>query len=187
MRALDSSQTAAKGAVITGLRVAAAELQTEKEREDEHCVECVSCSASTAVLHAAASARVRSNVRAFGAETFTVWRCAKCESLHAKAPIDYVVYYLDYPLNRINYGFLTKLVQRKLMWILKRAGLKSGKTLLDYGCGCGHFVRYARAQGVRTEGYDAEHLDDLRARKGPEELCSPGRLYGYQHYQCRYT
>jgi 2-polyprenyl-3-methyl-5-hydroxy-6-metoxy-1,4-benzoquinol methylase len=118
-------------------------------------IECVFCGTSTAVLHAAESARVRSNVRAFGAETFTVWRCAKCGSLHAKEPIDYDRYYLDYPLNRMKYGVLTKLAQRKLMRILKRAGLKSGKTLLDYGCGSGHFVRYAREQGVRAEGYDA--------------------------------
>jgi 2-polyprenyl-3-methyl-5-hydroxy-6-metoxy-1,4-benzoquinol methylase len=40
------------------------------------------------------------------------------------------------------------------MEILKRAGLKSGKTLLDYGCGSGHFVRYAREHGVQAEGYD---------------------------------
>jgi ubiquinone/menaquinone biosynthesis C-methylase UbiE len=38
--------------------------------------------------------------------------------------------------------------------ILKRAGLKSGKTLLDYGCGNGLFVRYAREHGVHAEGYD---------------------------------
>lgn len=40
------------------------------------------------------------------------------------------------------------------MGILKRAGLESGKTLTDYGCGSGHFVRYAREHGVQAEGYD---------------------------------
>jgi SAM-dependent methyltransferase len=40
------------------------------------------------------------------------------------------------------------------MKILKRAGLESGKTLLDYGCGTGDFVRYAREHEVRAEGYD---------------------------------
>ncbi len=40
------------------------------------------------------------------------------------------------------------------MGILKRAGLQRGKTLLDYGCGSGNFVGYAREHGVRAEGYD---------------------------------
>jgi 2-polyprenyl-3-methyl-5-hydroxy-6-metoxy-1,4-benzoquinol methylase len=54
----------------------------------------------------------------------------------------------------MKYDFATKLLQRKRMEPLKRAGLESGKTLLDYGCGNGHFVRYARDHGVRAEGYD---------------------------------
>ena len=38
--------------------------------------------------------------------------------------------------------------------ILKHARLKTGTTLLDYRCGNGHFVRYAREHGVRAECYD---------------------------------
>ncbi|MGB9372108.1 MAG: class I SAM-dependent methyltransferase [Halobacteriota archaeon] len=117
-------------------------------------IKCVFCGTSTAELPAAESAQVRSNARELGAETFTVWRCAKCGSLHAQEPIDSDRYYRHYPIKRQRYDFFTKAIQRKRMNILKRAGLKSGKTLLDYGCGSGHFVQYVRERGIHAEGYD---------------------------------
>jgi 2-polyprenyl-3-methyl-5-hydroxy-6-metoxy-1,4-benzoquinol methylase len=118
-------------------------------------VTCVFCGTSTAELPAAESAQVRCNVREFGDETFTVWRCAKCGSLHSKDPIDYDRYYRNYVyLNHLTYDSIAKIGMRKRMRIHKRAGLKSGITLLDYGCGNGIFVRYAREHGVRAEGYD---------------------------------
>ena len=115
---------------------------------------CVFCGTSTAELPAADSTQIRSSVREFGAETFTVWRCAKCGSLHAKEPIDYDRYYRHYWLKHQNYDSIAKVMLRKRIEILERAGLERGVTLLDYGCGSGHFVRYAREHGVRAEGYD---------------------------------
>jgi 2-polyprenyl-3-methyl-5-hydroxy-6-metoxy-1,4-benzoquinol methylase len=117
-------------------------------------MKCVFCGTSTAEVPAADSAQIRSSVREFGAETFTVWRCAKCGSLHAKEPIDYDRYYRHYWLKHQKYDSIAKVIPRKRMEILERAGLESGMTLLDYGCGVGHFVRYAREHGVRAEGYD---------------------------------
>jgi 2-polyprenyl-3-methyl-5-hydroxy-6-metoxy-1,4-benzoquinol methylase len=117
-------------------------------------IRCVFCSTSTVELPAAELVQVRSIVREFSAETFTVWRCAKCRSLHAKEPIDYDRCYRDYPLKRMKYDFVAKTLLRKRIEILERAGLESGKTLLDYGCGSGHFVRYAREHGVQAQGYD---------------------------------
>jgi 2-polyprenyl-3-methyl-5-hydroxy-6-metoxy-1,4-benzoquinol methylase len=125
-----------------------------EEREYEQRCRCVFCGTSTAEVPVAESARVRSSVKEFGAETFTVWRCAKCGSLHAKEPIDYDRYYRDYWLNGMKCGFVSKVTSGKRMKILERVGLESGNTLLDYGCGSGHFVRYARERKVRAEGYD---------------------------------
>ncbi|MGZ4865418.1 MAG: class I SAM-dependent methyltransferase [Halobacteriota archaeon] len=115
---------------------------------------CVFCGTSTAEQPAAESAKVRCNVREFGAETFTVWRCAKCWSLHALEPIDADRYYRDYPIQLQRYNFFTEVMLRNRLVILKRAGLHRGNTLLDYGCGSGHFVRYAREHGIHAEGYD---------------------------------
>jgi 2-polyprenyl-3-methyl-5-hydroxy-6-metoxy-1,4-benzoquinol methylase len=117
-------------------------------------IKCVFCGTSTAEQPAAESGKVRCDVREFGAETFTVWRCAQCGSLHAQEPINYDRYYQHYWLTGQKYDFFAKILLRKRMGILKRAGLKSGKTLLDYGCGSGYFVRYAREKGMQAEGYD---------------------------------
>ena len=117
-------------------------------------IKCVFCGTSTAEQPAAESAKVRCNVREFGAETFTVWRCAECGSLHALEPIDADHYYKHYPIKHQRYDFFLKAALRKRLRILKRVGLHRGDTLLDYGCGSGHFVRYAREHGVHAEGYD---------------------------------
>ena len=117
-------------------------------------VKCVFCGRSTAERPAAESAQVRCDVREFGAQMFTVWRCATCGSLHALEPIDADRYYRDYPVKHQRYDFFFKALLRKRLQILKRAGLERGDTLLDYGCGSGHFVRYAREHGARAEGYD---------------------------------
>jgi len=132
--------------------------------------ECVFCGTSTAELPTVDSAQVRCDVREFGDETFTVWRCARCGSLHAKEPIDPDRYYQNYVNGRLSleyYSFL-KVVFRKRMKTLKPAGLKRGTTLLDYGCGSGHFVRYAREHGVRAEGYDpySEEFGDASVLDG---------------------
>ncbi|MGZ4846733.1 MAG: class I SAM-dependent methyltransferase [Halobacteriota archaeon] len=116
--------------------------------------ECVFCGTGTAERPAIESAQVRCNAREFGAEMFTVWRCVQCGSLHALEPIDADYYYRDYPIKLQMYDFFTKAKLRKRLGILKRAGLHRGNTLLDYGCGSGHFVRYAREHGVHAEGYD---------------------------------
>lgn len=117
-------------------------------------IRCVFCGTGTAETPAADSAQIRSSVREFRAETFTVWRCAKCGSLHAKEPIDYDRYYRHYWLKHQKYDLIAKVMLRKRIKILERAGLERGVTLLDYGCGSGHFVRYAREGGVQAEGYD---------------------------------
>jgi SAM-dependent methyltransferase len=116
--------------------------------------ECIFCGTSTAELPAVDSAQVRCNVREFGDEIFTVWRCARCGSLHATEPIDPDRYYQHYVIGRLEYYSFLKVIYRKRMKTLKPAGLKRGKTLLDYGCGSGDFVRYAREHGVQAEGYD---------------------------------
>jgi SAM-dependent methyltransferase len=131
--------------------------RTGRSDGNESGIKCVFCGTSTTEVPAAESARVRCDVREFGNEIFTVWRCAACGSLHTLEPIDVDRYYGYYPATRVRYDlydFFVTFSLRKRMQILKNTGLKSSKTLLDYGCGSGHFVRYARERGVQAEGYD---------------------------------
>jgi hypothetical protein len=114
-------------------------------------IRCVFCRTSTAELPAVDSAQMRCNIREFGDETFTVWRCARCGSLHATEPIDPDRYYQRYAtFCRVQLYSFMKVAFRKRIRILKHARLKRGTTLLDYGCGSGHFVRYAREHGVQA-------------------------------------
>lgn len=115
---------------------------------------CTCCGASVAADASIESARISSNVRAFAHQRFTVWRCPQCRSLHSLEPIDYPTYYADYPIRRQAYDFFTRRSCARRLAMLRQAGLEIGSSLLDYGCGSGHFVRYAREQGYDAEGYD---------------------------------
>ena len=53
---------------------------------------CVVCGAALAPAEEAA---VASNVRAFAAERFALWRCAGCQSIHARDEVDLDRYYLS--------------------------------------------------------------------------------------------
>lgn len=115
---------------------------------------CPCCGASEAPDAATEAVRVRCNVREFAHQSFTVWRCSQCASLHCLEPIDYPRYYAAYPIRRQQYDFFTRRTFAKRLALLRESGLETGQSLLDYGCGSGHFVRYAREQGYDAEGYD---------------------------------
>jgi 2-polyprenyl-3-methyl-5-hydroxy-6-metoxy-1,4-benzoquinol methylase len=105
---------------------------------------------------ASETARVRSNVRAFRNEWFTVWRCGGCGSLHARDALDLAPYYADYPFRRQRLDASVRLVYRGLWRRLRRAGFERRHRILDYGCGSGCLVEYLRARGHRhVSGYDA--------------------------------
>ena len=67
-----------------------------------------------------------------------------------------------------------KVQLRKRMSFLKHAGMKRGTTLLDYGCGNGHFVRYAREKGMQAEGFDpySEEFGDASVLDGSYEFAT---------------
>jgi 2-polyprenyl-3-methyl-5-hydroxy-6-metoxy-1,4-benzoquinol methylase len=100
--------------------------------------------------------RVRSNVRAFRHETFEVWRCAECLSLHAAEAVDLEHYYAHYPFHALTLDARLRLLYSNQRARLRRAGVQRGDTILDYGAGAGHFVRHLQAAGFpNTVGYDA--------------------------------
>ncbi|HLE00341.1 MAG TPA: class I SAM-dependent methyltransferase [Bdellovibrionota bacterium] len=101
------------------------------------------------------TARVPSNVREFKSENFTVWRCRACGSLHSKEEIDYSRYYAHYPMKKQWMDFHARVAMGVRYRRLVRAGLKKDHSVLDFGCGVGHFVRFLRAKGISSvAGYD---------------------------------
>lgn len=98
---------------------------------------------------------VRSNVRRLQAERFTVWRCARCRSIHAKEEVDLDLYYRDYPFFSLEMDWRLRAMYAQQLRRLRKAGLTRAARVLDYGCGSGSFVRFLRARGYQAVGYDA--------------------------------
>lgn len=119
------------------------------------CYQCNLCDSPGHIDTAPEVKKIRSNVRQFQDEEFTVWRCRNCGSLHCLEDIDYARYYHDYPLKRQKPDFFTlKLFSARLRQLVS-GGLKKTHSVLDYGCGNGGFVRFLRARGYSlAEGFD---------------------------------
>jgi SAM-dependent methyltransferase len=117
---------------------------------------CKICGATVATAGDCERASVSSNVRKFRAETFDVWRCPACSSLHAEKAVDLEHYYAGYPIFSAELDWKLDVVYGSLLARLTREGLRPEHRILDYGCGSGALVKYLRAKGYeRTAGYDA--------------------------------
>ncbi len=102
------------------------------------------------------TAEVRSNIRRFRDERFTVWRCRACRSIHARDPVDLDHYYRHYPFHTQKLDWALRTAYRNLVARLKRSGLNRHHSALDFGCGSGHLVRFLKSQGFDdVAGYDS--------------------------------
>jgi 2-polyprenyl-3-methyl-5-hydroxy-6-metoxy-1,4-benzoquinol methylase len=99
---------------------------------------------------------IPSPIRAFRSESFPVWRCRNCGSLHSLNVVDLDHYYAHYPRRDIDQPtFLTRCAYANLVRKLERAGLNPNSRILDYGCGNGDLITYLRECGYSTvRGYD---------------------------------
>lgn len=99
--------------------------------------------------------QICSNVRKFKDNTFTVWRCESCHSLHSKEGVDLPYYYRHYPVTQQKLDFWTKSAYRNYLKRLKKSGMKKEHEILDFGCSQGLFVSYLRKKGYsHVQGYD---------------------------------
>ncbi len=103
-------------------------------------------------------ASVRSNVRKFREESFRVWRCPHCRSIHAADQVDLDSYYRYYPIHDLEdtkVDWMLNAMYRNLLDRLKQAGLRPEHRVLDYGCGSGALVRFLQQAGYPDAvGYD---------------------------------
>ena len=118
------------------------------------CIDCTICSEGS-LDDAKEMKSVACNVREFKHESFTVWRCQACGSLHCKEPIDFDRYYANYPLDDQKLKYLTRVSYQNRIKILRRAKISKPDSILDYGCGGGLFLRYLNSRGFdRAIGFD---------------------------------
>lgn len=117
---------------------------------------CNVCSDPDELSSGSETALVRSNIRRFREELFTVWRCSSCRSIHARDETDLDHYYKFYPFHNQKLDWTLRMVYANLLRRLKRAGLKRSHRILDHGCGSGHLVNYLVSKGFAwAVGYDS--------------------------------
>ncbi|KST62476.1 class I SAM-dependent methyltransferase [Mastigocoleus testarum] len=102
------------------------------------------------------------NVRAFSNESFKVWRCSTCMTIHCLDVVDLDFYYSKYPYAQAQLTLPYKIIYSRLHGMLKKYGFSSSHSMLDYGCSNGMFVSYLRERGFsRCYGYDPYSSDDV--------------------------
>lgn len=112
------------------------------------------------------------HVRAFVGESFRVWRCGTCRTLHCREMVDLGHYYAQYPFARARLTWPFRMFYRRQIARLRRQGLEVGHRILDYGCGNGRFVKYLRSHGFPLAmGYDPYGAPD---RFGDPEVLRAG-------------
>lgn len=130
---------------------------------------CIVCGAET-LAERATTARVRSNVRRFADETFSLWQCAACRSIHACDAVDLAHYYAHYPFHDQQISFSARLAYSSKLRELKKLGLSRKQRVLDYGCGGGVFVQF-----LVEEGYEHASGYDPYVKEGPTSRPPEGR------------
>lgn len=116
---------------------------------------CVACDTGARFESSRDVAKIRSNVRRFQHEEFTVWRCPDCGSLHSLEDIDYARYYDGYFIQRQKMDFYARRLFLSRLRQLTKSGISRDQKILDYGCGNGNFVHFLRGQGYQSaQGYD---------------------------------
>ena len=104
--------------------------------------------------HTAEHAAVPSNVRAFRHETFHIWRCSRCRSLHCLEVVDLARYYRNYPIPHQLSGTLRIACDNQIDRLIAH-GLTPATRLLDCGCGYGLLLDRLRERGYpQAAGFD---------------------------------
>jgi SAM-dependent methyltransferase len=95
------------------------------------------------------------NLRRHADETFRVWRCPTCGTIHCLEKVDLDRYYKDYPLADAELTFPLRLCYRNTYQRLAKHGFSTAHSLLDYGCANGIVLQYLQERGFSNcYGYD---------------------------------
>jgi 2-polyprenyl-3-methyl-5-hydroxy-6-metoxy-1,4-benzoquinol methylase len=119
------------------------------------CKICNICSNPSTFEEATSLAKVSCHVRSHKEDSFTVWRCKNCNSLHSLESVYLEFYYSDYPFKRHTLDFHTRVGYKNRIKLLKALGIQKENSILDFGCGKGLFVQALKQAGYNNAyGYD---------------------------------
>lgn len=96
------------------------------------------------------------SIRSLMDETFQVWRCPSCQTIHCREVVDLDYYYSKYPFAEAQLVLPLRFFYRNLTRQLTKHGFSKENSLLDYGCGIsGLLVKYLQQRGfTHSYGYD---------------------------------
>ena len=119
------------------------------------CTTCNLCDNPGTIHEAREQGKVFSHVKCFSKDSFTVWRCVNCRSLHSKESVDLPRYYADYPFKNHRLDFHTYHGYSNRIRMLREAGVTEKDLILDFGCGAGLFVQFLQQNGFHNaQGFD---------------------------------
>lgn len=119
-------------------------------------LDCLICHYRIDLNDESAFATFPCNIRAFIGETFKVWRCPDCRTIHCLDVVDLDYYYAKYPIAQAIFTWPNRIIYRSRQRQLTKHGFSKTHSMLDYGCGVnGLFVHYLRRNGfTNCYGYD---------------------------------
>ncbi|MBW4673380.1 MAG: class I SAM-dependent methyltransferase [Desmonostoc geniculatum HA4340-LM1] len=131
-------------------------IKSYQEQNKNQRIECLICNYRIQLDNKSAFSNFPCNVRAFQDESFKVWRCPNCQTIHCLDVVDLEKYYAQYPIAKAKLSWQHLLTYRNIYQRLTKHGLSKTHSILDYGCGVnGLFLQYIRQRGyVNSYGYD---------------------------------
>jgi short-subunit dehydrogenase/2-polyprenyl-3-methyl-5-hydroxy-6-metoxy-1,4-benzoquinol methylase len=98
---------------------------------------------------------IRGNTSRFLRQSFEIWKCPDCHTVHSLNQVDMADIYKDYPINLFQrLDFFAKGRFQNLLKRLRKVGLTKHHKILDMGCGNGMFVGFLKEKGYTVTGYD---------------------------------
>jgi hypothetical protein len=96
------------------------------------------------------------HLRAFGGESFKVWRCPNSLSIHSLDVVDIDFYYAKYLPTQVTLTWLYRILYEKLRQQMTKHWFSKSHLMLNYCCGVQRlFLQYLRQQEfANCYGYD---------------------------------
>ncbi len=130
-------------------------LNISELKADQHRLNCVTCDYQINEQNPPEVATFPCNLRAHWGETFRVWRCPTCGTIHCLEFVNLDEYYEGYPLADAELTFALRLCYRNTYKRLAAHNFTPAHSLLDYGCANGIVIQYLQERGFpNCYGYD---------------------------------
>jgi len=117
---------------------------------------CNLCDYSTEQANKDDLGEIKGNTAKYLEQSFPLWRCPQCKTIHSLTPVDFSDIYSDYPLNHMRkLDIYARQTLGNLLKRLRKGGINKSSSILDYGCGNGILATYLKQKGYHNvDSYD---------------------------------